>query len=143
MKKFLVIIFLTILLVNCARISPGKNTAITPEDTELVVGDWNTDRGENYYWKFYPDHTVRSGIRSTDIGFVGTWALSEYTGEPLFRLSFADEKIYNLTVVTIPAESMTGDGDAFVVMVHIINHDRIYLQFENGNGEFLDRAKNP
>jgi hypothetical protein len=129
MKKFFVIISLTILLVNCAGSSPGK-------DIEPVVGDWDTDRGENYYWRFFPDHTVRSGTKETDIGWTGTWTLSEYTGEPSFRLSFAAEKIYNLTVVTTPTESM-------VIMVHIINHDRIYLQFENGNGEFLDRAKNP
>ena len=111
-----------------------------PNDVELIIGYWNTDRGENYYWLFSQDHTARSDRKETDIGWIGTWNLSEFIGEPLFRLSTGE--IYKLTIITIPTEFMTGESQTLEIIVHTINKNRIYLQFENGNGEFLDRNDN-
>jgi hypothetical protein len=139
MKLYIKIILLFI--VNSGIIFSEELPAIS-EDVEPIIGYWNTDRGENYYWLFSPDHTASSGRKETDIGWIGTWTLSEYIGEPLFRLSFADEKIYNLTIFTIPTEFTIGESRTFVIIVHIINNNRIYFQFEDGNGEFLDRNNN-
>jgi len=110
-----------------------------PEDTEPVVGYWNTDSGEKYYWNFKPDNTVSFGTKETDVGWIGTWTLSEYIGEPPFRLSFAEKKIYNLLIVN---KFTKGESQAIKIILHIINRNRIYFQYENGNGEFLDLNNN-
>jgi hypothetical protein len=114
----------------------GYLSEIIPIDIEPVLGYWNTDKGERYYWYFQPDHTVRSGRKETDIGWLGTWTLSESTETPLYMFA---EKAYRLLIVTMPTESMTGESQTIEIIVHAINRDRIYLQFTDSNGEFLDR----
>jgi hypothetical protein len=114
----------------------GYLSETIPFDTEPVLGYWNTDKGERYYWYFRPDHTVSSGRKETDIGWIGTWTLSESVETPLYSFT---EKVYRLVIITIPTEFMTGGSQTIEIIVHIINRDRIYLQFTDGNGEFLDR----
>ena len=114
-----------------------------PSEVEPVLGMWNTDRGENYYWDFTPQHKVASGKKETDTGIYGIWTLSEYIGEQRLKLSFAEGKIYNLAIITTPTEFTTGESQRLVIIVQtLINRNRIYFQFENGNGEFLDRNNN-
>jgi hypothetical protein len=114
-----------------------------PDNVEPILGYWNTDKGDRHYWSFQPDRIARHGIKETSRFWVGTWTLSEYNGELPVRLSFATGNIYKLTIITSPTEFISdfnsGESQTFVYYVHIINKNRIYLQYENGNGEFLDR----
>ena len=97
-----------------------------PDDIGPIIGYWNTNRGERYYWNFQSDNIARSGRKETDVGWVGTWML---LGN-------------KLTIETRPTEFSTGENQIIEITVTIINRDRMFFQFTDGNGEFLDRNKN-
>jgi len=101
----------------------GYLSIAIPDDIDPILGYWNTDRGERYYWDFRPDHTVSSGRKETDTGWIGTWTLFEN----------------KLIIKTIPTEFNTGESQIFEIVLTVINRDRIFLEFTDGNGEFLDR----
>ena len=101
----------------------GYLSTTMPDDTDSVLGYWNTDRGERYYWYFHPDHTVSSGRKETDVGWKGNWVLSE------------NKLIINITIT----EFHTGESEVLDITVTVINRDRIILNFSNGNKEELVR----
>jgi hypothetical protein len=104
----------------------GYLSATMPADVEPILGYWNTDRGERYYWYFRPDHTVSSGIKETDRGWTGTWAL------------YGDK----LTIKTTPTEYSIGESQTIDIVLTVTNRNRVFLSFADGNGEFLDRNNN-
>jgi len=104
----------------------GYLSSTIPDDTEPVLGYWNTDRGQKYYWHFWPDHTVSTGLKETSGDWRGTWKLCGN----------------KLTITTVPNEFNTGESEILDIIVTVINRDRIYFCFINGNKEYLDRNNN-
>ena len=94
-----------------------------PDDTISIIGYWDTDRGEKYYWNFNPDYTVSSGKKETDVDWRGNWAL-------------CDNK---LTIITTPTEFTKNESDMMEIMVTVVNRDQIILVFSNGTKEVLKR----
>jgi len=111
----------------------GYLSTIIPPDTEPVLGYWNTDKEERYYWDFRPDHTVSSGKKETDTGWQGIWTLSGN----------------HLTIITTPKFDYDGtrvtqisESETLEITITVINHDRILLNFTDRKRELLDRNNN-
>ncbi|MCL2832615.1 MAG: hypothetical protein FWD78_05560 [Treponema sp.] len=94
-----------------------------PSDVDPVLGYWNTDRGEREYWEFQPDYTVRSGRKETDIGWKGTWLLKD---------DYLEIKI-------LKDEFSTDNIQGYTILLNVIDHDNLILNFANGNMECLIR----
>jgi hypothetical protein len=97
-----------------------------PIDVEPVLGRWNTDRGDNLYWYFTPQHKVSSGRKETDIGIYGNWKLSGNI----------------LTIDLIPTEFMTYDVDTIIIEISIVDKDTIIFLHNNGIIEKITRNNN-
>jgi len=95
-----------------------------PEDTEPVIGRWNTDRGAREYWYFQPDNIVSSGTKESGRGWIGTWTLSGN----------------RLTIIKTPIEFHTGENETLEIIITIISRDKIILSFYDGNTEILERT---
>jgi hypothetical protein len=103
----------------------GGYLSITmPNDTELVLGRWNTDREARDFWNFEPDHTARTGRKETEGDWRGSWTLSE-----------------NKLTITKQATKSRG-SETLEIIVTIINRDRVILNFSDGTRETLDRNNN-
>jgi len=101
----------------------GYLSTTMPEDTEPVLGYWNTDRGVRYYWDFTPDYTAGSGIKETGIGWQGPWKLSGN----------------RLTVTRAPIEFHVGESGTIEIIITIIDRDKLIFTFPDGSREVLTR----
>ena len=101
----------------------GYLSTTMPNDTDPILGYWNTDREARDYWYFLPDHSIYTGRKETDDGWRGTW---ELVGNMLI-------------IITQPTEFNTKESVTFKITVTIINRDKIILNFYDGSKESLDR----
>jgi hypothetical protein len=102
----------------------GYLSDLIPDDTDPFLGYWDTDRGSRDFWHFFPDHTVNSGRKETDIGWIGTWELS-------------GDKII---IRKRPIESYEPiEHEILEIVIKVINRNRIDLHFSDGSKECLTR----
>ncbi|MDR0455456.1 MAG: hypothetical protein LBH20_02080 [Treponema sp.] len=104
----------------------GYLSATMPDDTEPVLGYWNTDREVRDYWDFEPDHIVSTGRKEAGHARRGTWTLSGN----------------KLTIIFQPWEHNLEKGETLEIILTIINRDRIVLNFADGRKETLDMNNN-
>ena len=106
----------------------GYLSTTMPDDTDPILGYWDTDRGRRYSWSFRPDHYIYSGLKESSSGFRGTWTLSGN----------------NLTIITIPTElnPLETESRTLEITVTVINRDMIILDFADGSREVLTRNNN-
>jgi hypothetical protein len=104
----------------------GYLSTTMPDDTEQVLGRWNTDREARDFWDFEPNHVVRTGRKETGHARRGTWTLSEN----------------KLIIIMRPWEHNSQEGETLEIILTIINRDKIVLNFADGTRETLDRNNN-
>jgi hypothetical protein len=104
----------------------GYLSTTMPDDTEPVLGYWNTDRDARDYWYFLPDHTIYTGRKETGHARRGSWTL------------FGNK----LTIIMGPWEHNSQEGETLEIILTIINRDKVVLNFADGTREFIDRNNN-
>jgi hypothetical protein len=97
-----------------------------PVDADPILGRWNTDKGENFYWDFTPQHKIWSGKKETDIGIYGNWTLFENI----------------LTIDLIPTEFMSYSIEKIIIRITVIDNDNILFLYGDGSTEKLTRNDN-
>ena len=101
----------------------GYLSNIMPCDTDPVLGYWNTNRGERFYWNFWPDNTVSTGIKETSGDWRGTWKL------------IGNKLIINI----IPNEFSIREGETIEINITIIDQDKLFFKYSDGKEEILVR----